>query len=331
MEQGQLYPPGAATTPEAIIEAWREFLSHRSSEGRLVGKGVLFNLPVDISIEETGGGLYRITLTDNKKGSVQFEAGALARSKYRKQVMFMRPGEEGLVFRSFAYLDPLHTKLLEKVLEKTSPGECISKDEFDQITASIRRRGDKTQSDGPRRWRELRNEYGFDVRVEGDQYCRGEELPVREPQVRPDTSRLTADFLPELVSNKDDLRCAKCGVPVAFEIQGFVADRAEVTGVVDHRRPVVYGGTDDKGNLQILCVRCNNLKRTYCDRCPLGYRCERCSWAYPERVSDLIVISLKPEEAERFEELVARYKGKPPEVAKQLLMEAVEKYLKNCH
>lgn len=328
--------PGLLTDPADIQKGWMRFLRRRSSEGRVVGFGVVFNLPVGIQVEVIGPSesysvlKKRITLYDNKSQTT-FEALGLAVPKYREQVTFVleRP-EGGWAFRSFAFLDPLHTKLFNSVLafaKKDDKGRrCITKKELDEITSRIRIRGtgSRPMTDGPRRWRELRNEYGFDVKVEGELYCVGERTsPVQEPNLRPKTSELTRDFLS---AKKPPFVCAKCGEVVSFDNK-----EDALAAVVDHRRPVFYGGTDDLNNLQVLCVKCNNLKRRYCERCPLGFRCSVCSWAFPEFFTDMLVINLDPEEASRFAALLEKYKSKPPELAKKLLLEAVEEHLKRVN
>lgn len=321
--------PGAFGDPESIRARWSAFLSRRSLEGRVVGLGTLLTLPVDIEVTGTGeGDLKNIVLVGQNSVSVTLQAHALAVPKYRKQVTFIRLERDGTVsFRSFAYMAPIHVRLLERVWKEleVKKGRCIHKSVFDRITAEVRvrRHQGSNMTDGPRRWRELRNEYGFDVSVEGEYYCAGESrVPVREPNVRPETDKMTEALLP-VVAPDTPRFCAKCGAEVSFE-----GDERLVAGALDHRRPVIYGGTDDPSNLQVLCVRCNNLKRTFCERCPLGFSCSVCSWAYPERVIDLIVVSLFPEEAKKFAYIVQKYSGKPPEVAKKLLLEAIENHFK---
>lgn len=316
-------PPGSAKTPEEIVALWRAFVRGRRAGGRIVGKGAMLYLPVEIDVQPVAGGAFQITLSDQEGHRTTFEAAAASRSKYRKQVEFVSvSGDGSLRFRGFAHLGPMHAEILDSV----RPGKCVSKEEYDRITGRVRRRGSRTQTDGGRRWRELKGEYGFDLEVRNGEYCRRSELPVEEPRLRPETGRLTREMLPRLLASGAELECAKCGTKVAFE--GYEHDPGAVDGVIDHRRPVAYGGSDAEDNLQILCVRCNNLKRNYCERCPLGYRCERCSWAFPERINDLLVIALSPAEAEALEKLVERYKGKPPEVAKRLLAESLEKHLR---
>jgi len=333
--------PGVARDPKELESEWRKFVGKKRG-GWFVGKGVVFRTPpvlkieggdpksgYDISLEEQPEQLSEQQRQAERQRKLLLKANALAKSKYRNQVIFVYrdPDSGSLSFKGIAYMPPLHARLLEGV----SPGSCISKEEFDVLTASIRARSEMkgAQTDGPRRWRELRNEYGFNVWRDKERgYCRGpEEVPVREPWVRPDTTKLTEDMLPVLAAQQKELVCAKCGAPLSFEKFGVVAKGAEAPGVVDHRRPVFYGGTDVVDNLQLLCVRCNNLKRTYCERCPLGFQCERCSWAYPEHVVDYLVIRLRPLEAAKFEELLKKYQGKPPEVARKLLLEAIEKDL----
>ena len=55
----------------------------------------------------------------------------------------------------------------------------------------------------------------------------------------------------------------------------------------DHRVPSIVQSdnlTADnyKTVLQTLCVRCNQVKREACKKCPYGRKCELCAWAHPE-------------------------------------------------
>jgi hypothetical protein len=58
----------------------------------------------------------------------------------------------------------------------------------------------------------------------------------------------------------------------------------------DHRVPSIVKAdnlTSENylGVLQALCVRCNQVKREACKKCPYQHRCENCAWAYPETKS----------------------------------------------
>ena len=56
----------------------------------------------------------------------------------------------------------------------------------------------------------------------------------------------------------------------------------------DHRVPSIVEADDlNETNylkkLQILCVRCNQIKREACKKCPYNHKCSDCGWAYPEK------------------------------------------------
>ncbi len=95
--------------------------------------------------------------------------------------------------------------------------------------------------------------------------------------------------------------CNKCGHLITFTDDGD-----GFPGVVDHQRPVLFGGSDESENLQLYCQQCNNLKAHICNRCPLACHCERCTWAFPKKFHDTLVISLSTSEATTLELLADR-------------------------
>lgn len=76
-----------------------------------------------------------------------------------------------------------------------------------------------------------------------------------------------------------DYACNNCGESFPFD---YLAP--------DHRVPSIIQ-KDNLTNenfmdvLQTLCVRCNQVKREACKKCPYEHQCELCSWAYPEKFS----------------------------------------------
>lgn len=57
----------------------------------------------------------------------------------------------------------------------------------------------------------------------------------------------------------------------------------------DHRVPsIVQADNLTQQNyldvLQALCVRCNQVKREACKKCPYNHNCAVCAWAYPEKM-----------------------------------------------
>ncbi|MFM0243652.1 HNH endonuclease [Paraburkholderia sediminicola] len=60
------------------------------------------------------------------------------------------------------------------------------------------------------------------------------------------------DAIRKRIRERDGYRCRRCSVAVR-------------TGVVDHVKPLEHGGTNEDGNLQLLCVECHR-KKTARDR-----------------------------------------------------------------
>ena len=74
-----------------------------------------------------------------------------------------------------------------------------------------------------------------------------------------------------------DYRCNNCGQK--YEPKYLAPD---------HRVPsIVRADNLNASNflevLQTLCVRCNQVKRESCKKCPYNHNCDKCAWAYPER------------------------------------------------
>ena len=56
----------------------------------------------------------------------------------------------------------------------------------------------------------------------------------------------------------------------------------------DHRVPSIVESDDLSAmnyltKLQTLCVRCNQVKRESCKKCPYEHKCRQCEWAFPEK------------------------------------------------
>jgi len=100
----------------------------------------------------------------------------------------------------------------------------------------------------------------------------------------------------------------------------------EFPGVVDHRRPVAFAGGDEIENLQLLCRQCNNIKANVCRSCPLDYHCEKCTWAWPEKFHDTVVIQLTPLEAEVLTEKAAARSMDANVLAREILETALRSY-----
>ncbi len=74
----------------------------------------------------------------------------------------------------------------------------------------------------------------------------------------------------------------------------------------DHRVPSIVKADNlsphnFKKVLQTLCVRCNQVKRESCKKCPINHDCMNCAWAYPENhgISKNNMILLKKKSLEK--------------------------------
>ena len=169
----------------AFEETVKRFFSKKGvAENWIVGRGVLLKPPYTLSfiagsdnhtVEITGSG-------EPEPDTTLIEARRAVTGRFRPQITFVSLSSNNTP--SFGRLVPLrglHADLVSGI----APGQSISKTEFDRLTAAVRRKGNEPMTDGPRRWRELRTEYGFDVSSEG-LYGRGtSSTPVFEPQPRP--------------------------------------------------------------------------------------------------------------------------------------------------
>jgi hypothetical protein len=91
-------------------------------------------------------------------------------------------------------------------------------------------------------------------------------------------SQIPKRFRTQLYASANNC-CANCG-------QQF--DEANL--VPDHRVPsIVQKDNLSESNylevLQTFCIRCNQVKREACKKCPYNHNCAICSWAYPEKFS----------------------------------------------
>lgn len=310
----------------AFEETVKRFFSKKGvDENWIVGRGVLLKPPYMLTFA-AGTDKHTVEITgssESEPATALIEARRAVTGRFRPQITFMNLGSDGTpTFRRLVPLRGLHADLVSGI----APGQSISKTEFDRLTAAVRRKGNEPMTDGPRRWRELRTEYGFDVSSEG-LYSRGtSSTPLFEPQPRPNMSQLVRHVLSDLLSKtlpEPDLPpvpvCNKCGRLITF-----TRDEDGFPGVVDHRRPVLFGGSDEPENLQLYCQQCNNLKAHICNRCPLAYHCERCTWAFPETFHDTLVISLSTSEATTLELLADRENLRADTYAKLKLLEHID-------
>ncbi|HRK06401.1 MAG TPA: HNH endonuclease signature motif containing protein [Pseudobdellovibrionaceae bacterium] len=134
-----------------------------------------------------------------------------------------------------------------------------------------------------RRLRELRDEQGFDLEsgfLDGKPAWR-----LRSNNRNPIKPR---SYLGK--SGKDQILQGWGGQCALCEKKIFGSNKP----VFDHRIPLIRGGTGTDDNFQLLCVDCNNQKRSQCRGCEV--ECQKCFLAYPEKYPKGVV--LRPNDRE---------------------------------
>ncbi len=308
MESSQQLQPQSQTEILNIVES---YLSRRGVQSNwLIGKGVILEPPFRAEAGSKHGKIL-ICIT-GKTRKVRVLCSKVVTSQYRSDITFVLAQEKKApLLRKFTPLQLARRQLLSII----PPNSSMSKEKYIEAT---KKKDGVSQTDAPRRWRELRTEYGFDVSVDNRVYKRGRaELPIYEPNPRPDMQRLNRDHW-ESVYHSHKGQCNKCGRKIQFR----EGDEG-VPGLLDHRSPVLFGGGDKIENLQLFCHVCNNTKNSICRLCPFEYHCQACTWAYPEYFHDTLVIRLEPAEAQNLV-MIAEEEGKEPRAfAQELFDEAL--------
>jgi len=306
--------PITRQSPDEIRDAVSSYLGRRAVEpNELIGLGISLKPPRNSSVRRAGNGLVEVTIASDDE-TFRVECTRVVLSKYRPEITFVKERPSGPpIIKKLTPLQPARREMLNHIPN----GSFISAERFYELTA----REGLTQINARRRWGELRTEYRFETHYDGQSFARRSELPTSEPTPRPNTNKLMEDHWDHF-HRLHGGSCNKCGSKVRY-------DREELTeegepGLLDHRRPVPFGGGDERGNLQLFCAVCNNLKATACQNCPLDYRCESCTWAHPEKFHDALVIRLSPEDAELLVELAEAEGRKPEEAAEDLFRRAFD-------
>jgi len=308
-------PDQKAQTEAEIRNTVIGYLSRRGvRENPLIGKNVILSPPYSLEICHVGD-VIRVTIKGDKS-FFEVECAKAVVSEYRPNIDFVIFAQTGPP--QIKRLTPLQQARL-KLLDLVKPGSHMAAAEFYRAS---RKTGGETQVNARRRWGELRTEYGFETTYDdaAQVFKRGNALPINDPNPRPNNARLRAEHW-DRVYQAHHGHCNKCDQKVQY-----VSSSEGDPGVIDHRRPIPFGGGDDKENLQLLCQVCNNLKGTVCHSCPINYQCEACTWAHPEEFHDAIVVRLTPQDAA---ELAgeARKRGKDPlRFAQELFASALGKY-----
>jgi len=293
--------------------------SRRHPDTQLVTMGHILKPPFNIACEIQGQRM-RVTIL-GQGDQAEFTCNRVVVSKYRPNQLglFLVNADNVVIERRFV---ASLTGLFQRILASFPPGSQFSSEE---LYAKVQRIDGRSQSHARRRWKELKYDYGFDVDTSEDRssYWRGNsKVPIKDPFPRPDDSKLQEDMIPALVSSQgkkpnDVLECNRCGAAILFHrrntndtssddlllpephlaaqvtIQGEGVQR----GLLDHRRPVFQGGGEEEFNLQFFCETCNNLKANICNKCPYGYRCDTCIWAFPETVRSRRIVLVLPDQA----------------------------------
>lgn len=223
-------------SPEAIRNEIRSYLERRAVvNNELIGKGVVLDPPRHFSVNALGDTTE--VVISSGKSSFRTTCTRVVLSKYRLEIAFVIDKSTGPPeIKKLTPLRPARRKMLNAV----PPHSGLTPPDFYAETQSDT---GSTQVNARRRWGELRTEYGFDTTYDGGRFSRGDERPVQEPSPRPDQGMLNSDYWLGVYAAHSGL-CNKCGKKIRLE--DMVEGEA---GLLDHRRPVVYGGGDERSNL----------------------------------------------------------------------------------
>lgn len=278
------------TKLDAEFEKARRWIteSRRKGNTRLVTSGHIIEPPFTVT-QTNRDGYFDLTI-EGSSGSVTIQCSEVIASRFRRgQLELLLFNEDHVLTqkRAIAALTENHWKILQAF----PPGTSFTSE---QLYAKVTTKSGESQRHARRRWKELKYNYGFDVdfdRQTNMYVRRPSNVPVKDPELRPDDALLRKDFLPALAeasrhNTGDSLpHCNRCGARVVFPNEGIEEIEYDDAGLLDHRRPIFQGGDDSIENLQIFCQTCNNKKNNVCRSCPYGFRCDTCHWAFPEKVS----------------------------------------------
>lgn len=169
-----------------------------------------------------------------------------------------------------------------------------------------------------RRIRELRDEFGFDIESKHQEGEWSYRLKSHTPRFPKRRRKYPTPKDRKALVERDGSRCNICGFkPPNERISGFLQ--------YDHRVPFnERQGSTTLENLQLLCSRCNVIKRRACQVCTLK-TCENCAYAYPEKFGSVHLIALSKEARTKYRD-IARKKGvKVEDVIKQIIEEHEER------
>lgn len=265
--------------------------SRRDSRTWIVTLGHVLKPPFNVQ-RKLVDDLLQINISGSNE-SFDFSLNSLVDSEFRHELGLFLIDNQGALTES-CIIAPF-SRHLQVILEAFPPGSRFTTEE---LYAKVTWGEDATraQAHARRRWKELKYDYGFDLDWDGMYWRGSSEVPIRQPNLRPNDNKIRERYWSYLAEessriNKDDFpHCAYCGIKVIYRGEDYDDTEPVSMGLIDHRRPVFQGGNDTIQNLQILCQTCNNIKNSTCRHCPYSFRCDRCEWAYPEKTDSKRVI-----------------------------------------
>lgn len=316
--------PGSIVEHQSKSEIKSILGSHLKKRGvsnnALITESVMLCPPYTFTIESREDDAFHIEIYGDRESpsghtSASFVAHNIVATRFRRNaIYFIFDNDSGAPVRDV--LVPIQESRWE-MLNTVPLDGSISKAEFMKRN---RKDNGQEQSDAPRRWRELRNEFGFNVEEDGGMYHRGNQFaPTSMPEPRPDMSALKRKCWDE-VYDRFDGRCNKCRQPVRKD----AGDKEEAYGLIDHRTPVPFGGSDEIENLQLFCQTCNNRKTRVYEMHPGRFEQEFEIWAYPEKFRGSYHIRVSESEADWIETEAREKDVSAAEYAQTLLRETIQ-------
>jgi hypothetical protein len=275
---------------------WIRF-SRRAGDTWLITTGHILKPPFTVNCQVQNN-TAQITITGSND-SIKFTCNKIVVSPFRSnQISFFTIIDDVAVSkRTIAGL----SKSYQEMLNAFSLGETV---DSDTLYSRIVRDDGTEARHARRRWQELEQDYGFDVgsNPSNSTYWMGEsETPIKDPELRPNDKKIGQAYWGELADSSKTFHndtlphCSYCDARVISK-EEETDQEFESVGLLDHRRPFAQAGDDSIDNLQIFCQTCNNRKNSVCRKCPYGFKCDSCIWAYPEKVRDRrIILHLDPE------------------------------------
>lgn len=158
-----------------------------------------------------------------------------------------------------------------------------------------------------RRIRELRDELGCNIEsgIKDGEHCYllvSTELAVGNLREYLSATQKKSLF------EKQHYRCQICGDTFEAGVRGLQAD---------HKMPLVRGGGNSPDNWQSICNECNVAKRRICASCELD--CEKCFWAFPDRLGLKISLNIPTELLERLRKTAIKTNSTINDLIKDIL------------